>query len=85
MTIIVQFFVAMDKVNDFEAAQVAKVTKGDASDSPTSRSSSTDHNNSESFNVSDHVVFYDKYNKIVRGIVKSVGPSLVEIKLVSVN
>lgn len=80
-----QFFVAMDKVNDFETAQVAKVTKGDVSNSPTSRSLSTDHHKSESFNVSDHVVFYDKYNELVRGIVKSVGSSLVEIKLVSAN
>lgn len=42
--------------------------------------SSTDHG---SITVSDHVVFYDKYRNFVRGIVRSIGPSVLGIEVVS--
>ena len=72
----------MDKLTDSKIPWVTKVTKANASYSRMSKSTSHDHN---SFVVSDHVIFYDKYKNLFRGIVASVGPSVVEIKLVSNN
>ena len=66
----------MDKLSDSKNVFPTKVT----SSSPASKSTSADHN---SFVVSDHVMFYDRHKSIFRGTVGSVGPSFVEIEMVS--
>lgn len=67
----------MDELTDSGTAKAAKVTKANT---PASRSSG--HN---SFKVFDHVVFYDKYRNLIRGIVRSVGITDIEIETVSNN
>ena len=67
----------MDKLTSSETVQAAMVTKTNL---PVYKPSVT---NDDSFIVSDHVVFYDKFTNLVRGTVESIGPTLAEIKVVS--
>jgi len=73
--------VAVDELTDSDPAKAAKVTKVNATNLPASKSSLLADANS--IKVSDHVVFYDKCRNLVRGIVKSIGITDVEIETVS--
>ena len=70
----------MDKLTSCETTQATVITETTAPDTHVHKSALTDHN---SLTVSDSVVFYDNFKNLVRGTVKSVGPSVVEVEVVS--
>ena len=73
-------YVAMDKLTSCETTKATVITETTAPDTHVHKSALTDHN---SLTVSDSVVFYDNFKNLVRGTVKSVGPSVVEVEVVS--
>ena len=58
----------MDKITDYNAARATKVTK--TPDASISKPLSSDD---LPIKINDHVIFYDKYNKVFQGIAKWIG------------
>ena len=61
-------FVAMDKITDYDAAKAAKVTKtsGISASKPLAR-------NNHPIKIDDPVTFFDKFNKLYKGVAKWIG------------
>ena len=76
-------YVAMDKLSICETIQASTITNSIEPNEPNPLVHKSALNNCTSLTVSDDVVFSDKFENLVRGTVISIGPSIVEVQLVS--